>query len=63
MSTPCKISTPGSRARSIHRAVVITAGAFAVAGTVLALALAPVWGALGAVGALILLLCPETQSS
>lgn len=63
MNTPCKISTPGSRARIIHRAVVITAGAFAVAGTVLALILAPIWGALGAVGALLLLLCPETQSS
>lgn len=62
MSTPCKSSNPGSRARNIHRAVVVTAGAFAVAGAVLALAVAPEWGALGGVGALILLFFPETRS-
>lgn len=58
-SLACSATPPRDARRSAHRRICVAAGALAVLGAVLALAVAPVWAALSAAGGLALLLIPD----
>lgn len=62
MSNPnltCSAAPPRDARRLAHRRLCVAAGGLAVAGAVLAIAVAPAWAVLSAAGGLALLLIPD----